>query len=36
MELPNQFINENPEDIRIYHFVEELVGRNSKGIGESI
>ena len=26
MELPNQFINENPEDIRIYHFVEELVG----------
>ncbi|MBQ6813414.1 MAG: winged helix DNA-binding protein [Methanobrevibacter sp.] len=26
MELPNQFIEENPEDIRIYHFVEELVG----------
>lgn len=26
MELPNQFINEEPENIRIYHFVEELVG----------
>lgn len=26
MVLPNQFIEENPEDIRIYHFVEELVG----------
>ncbi|WP_295617882.1 MarR family winged helix-turn-helix transcriptional regulator [uncultured Methanobrevibacter sp.] len=24
--LPSQFIEENPEDIRIYHFVEELVG----------
>ncbi len=26
MKLPSQFIEENPEDIRIYHFVEELVG----------
>ncbi len=24
--MPSQFIEENPEDIRIYHFVEELVG----------
>ena len=26
MELPNQFRENDPEDIRIYHFVEELVG----------
>lgn len=26
MPLPSQFFEENPEDIRIYHFVEELVG----------
>lgn len=26
MPLPGQFFEENPEDIRIYHFVEELVG----------
>ena len=34
MELPNQFINENPEDIRIYHFVEELVGSFKNYIDE--
>ena len=26
MELPNQFRENDPEDIRIYHYVEELVG----------
>ena len=34
MELPGQFINENPEDIRIYHFVEELVGSFKNYIDE--
>ena len=34
MELPNQFINENPEDIRIYHFVDELVKKNKNYIDE--
>lgn len=34
MELPNQFINENPEDIRIYHFVEELVASFKNYIDE--
>lgn len=35
MKLPNQFINENPEDIRIYHFVEELVGSFKNYIDEN-
>ena len=34
MDLPSQFFNEEPDNIRIYHFVEELVGSFKNYIDE--